>query len=100
MGHLPLAPGPLTSGLLAWCTSLEGKGDKEAHHPATAPIFFSTERDIYHLLENLMTKAINLVTNLTLASVTVCWAGQGFQAPGHISHSVRVPHGYQTRLLV
>lgn len=51
-------------------------GDKEAHCPHL-PLFLLEEK-FYHLLE-LMTEAINLFTNSTLPSVTVCRAGLGLQ---------------------
>lgn len=62
-------------------------GDKEAHLP-----LFLLEEKFYYLLE-LMTEAINLFTNSTLPSVTVCWAGLGLRGPGHSTHSGRVHPG-------
>lgn len=65
-------------------------GDKEAHCPHL-PLFLLEEK-FYHLLE-LTTEAINLFTNSTLPSMTVCWAGLGLQGPGHSTHSACIPPG-------
>lgn len=95
-GPSTLALCPLVSGLVAWCTSLDG-GGQEAHCPQL-PLFLLEEK-FYHLLE-LMTEAINLFTNSTLPSVTVCWAGLGLRGPGHSTRSGHVPPGCQACILV